>query len=114
MVSPSLRRGERSSKIELWRSQRGGGHTDGGTVVAVPSKIEKRWRPGKAFVLLCGGCHKWWCRRRCSVKKGRPRSSCGEVREVAGTPMVGPRQLCRACWELSPTDCALEKQGAQP
>ena len=55
MVSPLLRREKRSPKIELWRSQRGGGHTDGGTVVAVPSKIEKRWRPGKAFVFLM-----WW------------------------------------------------------
>ena len=58
MLSPPLRREKRSSKIELRRSQRGGGHTDGGTVVAVPSKIEKRWRPGKAFVFACGGSHK--------------------------------------------------------
>ena len=39
MGPPPLRREKRSSKIELWRSQRGGGHTDGGTAAAVPSML---------------------------------------------------------------------------
>ena len=39
MVSPPLHREKRSSKIELRRSQRGGGHTDGGAAAAVPSML---------------------------------------------------------------------------